>query len=107
MLEKEQTKFEKTVIVGSITGNQTEEKLNEYLDELEFLTTKAGGEVVNRFSQKLENPKPKTLLVTGKIDDVAYYVQDNDISTVLSDDELSPSQQKNLNQILGVKVLDR
>lgn len=107
MLEKEQTKFEKTVIVGIITGNQTEEKLNEYLDELEFLTTTAGGEVVKRFSQKLEKPNPKTFLGTGKIDEIAYYVKDNDISTVIFDDELSPSQQKNLNQILGVKVLDR
>ncbi len=107
MLEKEQTKFEKTVIVGIITGNQTEEKLNEYLDELEFLTTTAGGEVVKRFSQKLEKPNPKTFLGTGKIDEIAYYVKDNDISTVIFDDELSPSQQKNLNKILGVKVLDR
>src|SRR5690554_1016171 len=107
MLEKEQTKFEKTVIVGIITGNQTEEKLNEYLDELEFLTTTAGGEVVKRFSQKLEKPNPKTFLGTGKIDEIAYYVKDNDVSTVIFDDELSPSQQKNLNQILDVKVLDR
>jgi GTP-binding protein HflX len=107
MLEIEQTNFEKTVIVGLITGNQNEDKLNEYLDELEFLTTTAGGEVVKRFSQKLERPNPKTFLGTGKIDEIAYYVKDNDISTVIFDDELSPSQQKNLNKILGVKVLDR
>lgn len=107
MLEIEQTNFEKTVIVGIITGNQNEDKLNEYLDELEFLTTTAGGEVVKRFSQKLEKPNPKTFLGTGKIDEIAYYVKDNDISTVIFDDELSPSQQKNLNKILDVKVLDR
>jgi len=107
MLEIEQTNFEKTVIVGIITGNQNEDKLNEYLDELEFLTTTAGGEVVKRFSQKLERPNPKTFLGTGKIDEIAYYVKDNDISTVIFDDELSPSQQKNLNKILDVKVLDR
>jgi GTP-binding protein HflX len=107
MLEIEQTNFEKTVIVGIITGSQNEDKLNEYLDELEFLTTTAGGEVVKRFSQKLERPNPKTFLGTGKIDEIAYYVKDNDISTVIFDDELSPSQQKNLNKILGVKVLDR
>jgi GTP-binding protein HflX len=107
MLEIEQTNFEKTVIVGIITGNQNEDKLNEYLDELEFLTTTAGGEVEKRFSQKLERPNPKTFLGTGKIDEIAYYVKDNDISTVIFDDELSPSQQKNLNKILGVKVLDR
>ena len=107
MLEKEIINFEKTVIVGIITQGQDEDKLTEYLDELEFLTTTAGGEVVKRFSQKLERPNPKTFLGTGKIDEIAYYVKDNDVSTVIFDDELSPSQQKNLNQILGVKVLDR
>ncbi len=107
MLEKEIINFEKTVIVGIITQGQDEDKLTEYLDELEFLTTTAGGEVIKRFSQKLEKPNPKTFLGTGKIDEIAYYVKDNDISTVIFDDELSPSQQKNLNQILGVKVLDR
>lgn len=107
MLEKEIINFEKTVIVGIITQGQDEDKLTEYLDELEFLTTTAGGEVVKRFSQKLERPNPKTFLGSGKIDEIAYYVKDNDVSTVIFDDELSPSQQKNLNQILGVKVLDR
>lgn len=107
MLEKEITNFERTVIVGIITQNQNEDKLNEYLDELAFLTTTAGGEVVKRFSQKLERPNSKTFLGTGKIDEIAYYVKDNDISTVIFDDELSPSQQKNLDRVLGVKVLDR
>ncbi|MGE4348099.1 MAG: GTPase HflX [Flavobacteriaceae bacterium] len=107
MLEKEITNFEITVIVGIITQNQNEDKLNEYLDELAFLTTTAGGEVVKRFSQKLERPNSKTFLGTGKIDEIAYYVKDNDISTVIFDDELSPSQQKNLDRALGVKVLDR
>lgn len=107
MLEKEITKFEKTVIVGIITYGQDEDKLNEYLDELEFLTTTAGGEVIKRFSQKLEKPNPKTFLGTGKIEEIAYFVKDNDVSTVIFDDELSPSQQKNLNKELGVKVLDR
>ena len=107
MLEKEITNFEKTVIVGIITQGQNEDKLTEYLDELEFLTTTAGGEVIKRFSQKLERPNPKTFLGTGKIEEIAYYVKDNDVSTVIFDDELSPSQQKNLNRELGVKVLDR
>lgn len=107
MLEKEITNFEKTVIVGVVTHNQNEDKLREYLDELEFLTTTAGGEVVKRFWQKLDTPNSKTFLGSGKIDEIAYYVKDNDISTVIFDDELSPSQQKNLNKILDVKVLDR
>ena len=61
MLEKETINFEKTAIVGIVTQNQSEEKLNEYLDELEFLTFTAGGEVVKRFSQKMERPILKLL----------------------------------------------
>jgi len=108
MLEKETIKFEKTVIVGIVTQNQNEEKLTEYLDELEFLTFTAGGEVVKRFSQKMERPNPKTFLGTGKMDEISLYVKENDITTVIFDDELSPSQQKNISKILvECKVLDR
>ncbi|MUV05177.1 GTPase HflX [Flavobacterium rakeshii] len=108
MLEKEEIKFEKTVIVGIITQNQTEEKLSEYLDELEFLTFTAGGEVIKRFSQKMEKPNPKTFLGTGKMDEIHHFIKENDISTVIFDDELSPAQQKNITKIFGeCKVLDR
>ncbi len=107
MLEKEVIKFEKTVIVGIITQNQNEDKLKEYLDELEFLTFTAGGEVIKRFWQKMERPNPKTFLGTGKMDEIHLYVKENDISTVIFDDELSPSQQKNISKILDCKVLDR
>lgn len=107
MLEKEKTIFEKTVIVGIVTQSQSEDKLNEYLDELEFLTFTAGGEVVKRFSQKMDKPNPKTFLGTGKMEEIAYYVKNNSISTVIFDDELSPSQQKNITKILDCKVLDR
>ena len=107
MLEKEIINFERTVIVGIITQNQNEEKLTEYLDELEFLTFTAGGEVVKRFSQKLERPNPKTFLGTGKMDEISLYIKEKNISTVIFDDELSPSQQKNISKILDCKVLDR
>ncbi|MFY0483066.1 GTPase HflX [Flavobacterium sp. PLA-1-15] len=107
MLEKENINFEKTVIVGIITQKQHEEKLNEYLDELEFLTFTAGGEVIKRFSQKMERPNPKTFLGTGKMDEIHLYIRENDVSTVIFDDELSPSQQKNITRILNCKVLDR
>ncbi len=107
MLEKENIKFEKTVIVGIVTQKQDEEKLTEYLDELEFLTFTAGGEVIKRFSQKMERPNPKTFLGTGKMEEINLYVKENDISTVIFDDELSPSQQKNISKILDCKVLDR
>ncbi len=107
MLEKEIISFEKTVVVGIITQNQSEEKLFEYLDELEFLTFTAGGEVVKRFYQKMERPNPKTFLGTGKMDEIHHYVVENKISTVIFDDELSPSQSKNITKILNCKVLDR
>ena len=107
MLEKEVINFERTVLVGIVTQNQSEEKLKEYLDELEFLTFTAGGEVIKRFSQKLERPNPKTFLGTGKIDEINLYIKENTISTVIFDDELSPSQQKNLSKILDCKILDR
>ncbi|WP_159801502.1 GTPase HflX [Flavobacterium sp. MK4S-17] len=107
MIEKEKINFEKTVIAGVITQEQNEDKLQEYLDELEFLTYTAGGEVVKRFSQKMERPNPKTFLGTGKIEEIQLYINEHDVKTVIFDDELSPAQQKNLNRILECKVLDR
>lgn len=107
MLEKENINFEKTVIVGIITQKQDEDKLNEYLDELEFLTFTAGGEVIRRFSQKMERPNPKTFVGTGKMEEIHLYIKENEVSTVIFDDELSPSQQKNITKILNCKVLDR
>ena len=108
MLEKEVINFEKTAIVGIVTQNQTEEKLNEYLDELEFLTFTAGGQVVKRFSQKMERPNPKTFVGTGKIEEIHHFIKENEISTLVFDDELSPSQQKNISKIIPeCKILDR
>jgi GTP-binding protein HflX len=107
MLEKETINFEKTAIVGIVTQNQSEEKLNEYLDELEFLTYTAGGEVVKRFSQKMERPNPKTFVGTGKIEEINLFVKENEISTLIFDDELTPSQQKNISKIIDCKILDR
>ena len=107
MLEVQKIEFEKTVIVGIITQKQDEIKLKEYLDELEFLTFTAGGQVVKRFFQKMERPNPKTFLGTGKMDEIAHYVKEFGVSTVIFDDELSPSQQKNISKIIECKVLDR
>lgn len=107
MLEKEKINFEKTVVVGIVTKEQDESKLNEYLDELEFLTFTAGGEVIKRFWQKLEKPNPKTFVGTGKMDEIHHYIKENNVSTVIFDDELSPAQQKNITKILDCKVLDR
>ena len=107
MLEKEVIDFEKSIVVGVVTQNQSEEKLNEYLDELEFLIFTAGGQVIKRFSQKMEKPNPKTFVGTGKLEEIKYYIRDNDIKTVIFDDELTPSQSKNITRELECKVLDR
>lgn len=107
MLEVEKIDFEKTVIVGIITKQQDEEKLNEYLDELDFLTFTAGGEVIKRFFQRMEKPNPKTFVGTGKIEEINLYIRENEVKTVIFDDELTPAQQKNITKILDCKVLDR
>lgn len=107
MLEKKNLDFEKVVLVGIIHQTQNEEKSTEYLDELEFLTYTAGGEVVKRFTQKIDTPNPKTFIGTGKMDEVLAFVEENQIGTVIFDDELTPAQQKNIERILKVKILDR
>lgn len=107
MLEKEEINYEKAVLVGIVTQNQSEEKLQEYLDELEFLTQTAGGEVVKRFTQKMDKPNPKTFVGTGKLEEIELYIKEHKVDTLIFDDELSPSQQKNLSRQLDCKVLDR
>ncbi|MFZ2430510.1 MAG: GTPase HflX, partial [Lutibacter sp.] len=92
---------------GLITQYQNEEKCNEYLDELEFLTLTAGGKAVKRFVQKLDTPNPKTFIGTGKLEDVRQYIEANNIGTVIFDDELRSSQLRNIEKVLNVKVLDR
>ncbi|WP_373058153.1 GTPase HflX [Zunongwangia sp. H14] len=107
MIEKTDLQYEKTVLIGIVTKEQGEEKLEEYLDELEFLTYTAGGEVLKRFTQKMDRPDPKTFIGSGKMNDVRQFVEENEIGTAIFDDELSPAQQKNIEKILKCKVLDR
>jgi GTP-binding protein HflX len=107
MIEREEINFERSVIVGIITQDQNESKLSEYLDELEFLTFTAGGQVYKRFTQKMDKPNPKTFVGTGKMEEIHSYIVENDIHTVIFDDELTPAQQKNISRELDCKVLDR
>ena len=107
MIEKKKLDFEKAVLIGVINQEQNEEKSKEYLDELEFLTFTAGGEVIKRFTQKVDTPNPKTFIGTGKIEEVREFIEANDISSVIFDDELTPGQQKNIERILECKILDR
>ncbi|XCF06750.1 GTPase HflX [Tamlana crocina] len=99
--------LEKAVLIGIVTKDQDEEKLKEYLDELEFLTYTAGGDAIKRFTQKMDMPNPKTFIGTGKMEEVRQFIKDNDIDTAIFDDELSAAQERNISKILNVKVLDR
>ncbi len=99
--------MEKTVLVGVITNDQGIEKSKDYLDELAFLTKTAGGSVYKVFTQKLNNPNPKTFIGEGKINEIRDYIKDNEVKTVIFDDELSATQERNISKIFNCKILDR
>jgi len=107
MLDFKEIAYENAVLIGVITREQPLEKIEEYLDELEFLTFTAGGQVIKRFVQKINLPNPKTLIGTGKIEEIRSFVEENVVSTVIFDDELSPAQQNNVEKIFKCKILDR
>jgi GTP-binding protein HflX len=107
MLEKKSIEYEKAVLIGVINRTQNEEKVNEYLDELEFLTYTAGGEVIKRFVQRVDVPNPKTLIGSGKMQEVENFVEENEIGSVIFDDELTPGQQRNIEKQLRCKIIDR
>lgn len=99
--------IEKTILVGLITPQQDEQKCREYLDELAFLAETAGAVPVKRFVQRLDSPNPRTIVGTGKLQEIRDYIEDNDISLVIFDDDLTAKQLKNLDDVLKVKILDR
>lgn len=98
---------ERCVLVGVISQYGTEEQANEYLDELEFLAETAGAITQERFLQKLPYPNPKTFVGKGKLEDIKAYIQANSIDLCIFDDELSPSQLRNIEREFEIKVLDR
>ncbi len=102
-----ETNRQTAVLVGIVTFDQDERTTNEYLDELEFLAQTAGVVVVNRFTQKLEMQNPVTYVGSGKLDEIADYIKENNIGMAIFDDELSPRQIKNIEKKLNVMILDR
>ena len=108
MIEKQiHSSIESAILVGVITQKQSEEQAVEYLDELEFLAHTAGAVTKKRFLQKLDFPHPRTYVGSGKIEEIAEYVLVSGVSVVIFDDELSPSQLRNIENLLECKVLDR
>lgn len=101
------TEIERVVLVGLITQEQDEKQAKEYLDELEFLAETAGASVEKKFLQRMDKPHPVTFVGKGKLEEIAAYIKMTDIDTVIFDDELSPTQLRNIEKALECKVLDR
>ena len=98
---------EKAVLIGLITPDVTPELVDEYLSELDFLARTAGAKTIKQFTQRLPHPDNKTFLGKGKTEEVAEFVKENEIDMVIFDDELSPSQLRNIEAIYCCKILDR
>jgi len=104
---KQNGKYEKAILVGLIYGEQTETKLQEYMDELEFLTNTAGANVLKRYTQRLTHPDVKSFVGKGKLEEIKEYIDFKEIDLVIFDDEITPKQQAYLEEELKIKVLDR
>ncbi len=107
-----EAKTETAVLVGLVTKDQDEAKTKEYLDELEFLADTAGAVTVRRFTQKMAGPSSVTYIGSGKLEEIRQYIKDEEdaereVGMVIFDDELSAKQLRNIEKVLGVKILDR
>ena len=102
-----EAKSEEAVLVGLITRNQNEAQAKEYLDELDFLSRTAGVQPVERFIQRIDQPHAVTFVGKGKLEEIRQYVEEHEIGLVIFDDELTPKQLRNIEQVLKVKILDR
>ena len=105
IISKETT--ERTILVGLVTQRQNETKVEEYLDELEFLAETADIATVKRFTQRLPQPSSRIYVGPGKLEEIADYCRDEEIDVVIFDDELSPAQTRNIEKAMPCRVLDR
>lgn len=99
--------LERAILIGINYPGQDEREVEDFLGELSFLAETAGAEPVKRFIQKLDTPNPRTFVGSGKIEEIALFIGDNDIDIAIFDDELSPSQIRNIEKALGCRILDR
>jgi GTPase len=107
MERKKTVKNEKAVLIGISFPGQDEVVTEEYLDELEFLAYTAGASVEKRYTQNLPAPNPRTFVGSGKAEEIASYIKENEIDIAIFDDELTPSQLKNIEKVFGCRILDR
>lgn len=98
---------ERIILIGLSTRDTDMDRVTEYLDELEFLAETAGGFTVKRFTQRLERPDIRTFVGKGKMEEIIAFIKENNIQIAIFDDELTPSQLRNIEKIIGCKVLDR
>ena len=101
------TEEETAILIGLITPDQNEDQVTEYLKELAFLAETSGAKTQKRFVQKLEHPHPATFVGKGKLEEIHQYVKENEIDLVIFDYELTPTQLRNIEKVLEIKVLDR
>jgi GTP-binding protein HflX len=99
--------LEKAILVGIIYPGQDEREVDDFLEELSFLTETAGAKPLKRFIQKLDVPNPRTFVGSGKIEEIAIYVEENEVDLAIFDDELTASQIRNIEKALGCRILDR
>ena len=107
MIETKNIQIERTVLVGVITRQYSAEEIQEHLDELAFLVETAGGKSVKQFTQKLDSPDKRTFIGSGKLEEIKTYCKEKDVDSVVFDEELSPSQQRNLEELFKLKIVDR
>ncbi len=99
--------LERAILVGIVYPGQDESEVDDFLGELEFLTETAGAEPLKKFIQKLDIPNPRTFVGSGKIEEIAGFIKENNVDIAIFDDELSPSQLRNVEKALGCRILDR
>ena len=110
MLERKINKksgLERCILIGAITREQDEIKSREYIEELKFLALTAGAKTIETFQQKLDKPDSNTFLGSGKMEEIDRFIKEKKIDLAIFDDELSPSQLKNIEKLFNIKVLDR
>ena len=99
--------LERAILIGILYPGQEEREADEYLDELAFLTETSGADPVKKFIQRLDMPNPRTFVGSGKIEEIGLFTRENNIDIAIFDDELSPSQLRNIEKALGCRILDR
>ncbi|MFA7409616.1 MAG: GTPase HflX [Bacteroidales bacterium] len=107
LIDKELSRGERALLIGVVRKNQDIRTVTDYLDELEFLANTAGATILTRFIQRMEDPNPATLIGKGKMEEIMTYIEDHAIDLIIFDDDLTPTQLRNIEGFFKIKVLDR